>query len=206
MHVYVVRNHRRCHIDASLARHIEVAGSKLHHHAIALNTMAPVIHFQLWGLPFDAFNFHAINDSASHKGLFRPFVSFPGDLEGFYRTEFTLVASHKMAGLPRIFKQSKKLAKVRLRHLNLPSRVRVAHGEPSDCPKFLPLSKRGGDTQTWRKILKEQGEKPSLSRFPDLLDRIRRQQKGSAHCVFERLFPRQRPRNTGKPNDTGDGC
>jgi hypothetical protein len=54
----------------------------------------------------DTLNFDAISDSATHQGLFRPFVSLEGDWEGFFRTEFALVASHKKNGLPRIFKQS----------------------------------------------------------------------------------------------------
>ncbi len=53
----------------------------------------------------DTLNFEAINDLAIHQGFFRPFVSLEGDWEGFFRTEFALVASHKKNGLPRIFKQ-----------------------------------------------------------------------------------------------------
>jgi hypothetical protein len=67
--------------------------------------MAAVISFQMRGSPLDTLNFDTINDSATHQGLFRPFVSFEGDWEGLFRTEFALVASHKKNGLPRIFKQ-----------------------------------------------------------------------------------------------------
>jgi len=67
--------------------------------------MAPAIRFQMRGSPLDTLNFEAINDLAIHQGFFRPFVSLEGDWEGFFRTEFALVASHKKNGLPRIFKQ-----------------------------------------------------------------------------------------------------
>jgi hypothetical protein len=37
-------------------------------------------------------------------------VSYGRNLNGFLGTEFTLVASHKINRLPRIYKQSKELA------------------------------------------------------------------------------------------------
>lgn len=85
MHIDVVRNHRRCYVDATLGRYVEVMGSKMNDHPIALDFMTSVIRFQM---------------------RVRPFVSFEGDWEAFIRTEFALVASHKKNGLPRVFKQS----------------------------------------------------------------------------------------------------
>jgi hypothetical protein len=57
--------------------------------------MASVIRLQMWGSPLDTFNFYAIIDAASHRGLFRPLISFVGDLKGFFGAELTLVASMK---------------------------------------------------------------------------------------------------------------
>jgi hypothetical protein len=59
-------------------------GSKMYDKPIALDSMAPVIRFQM---------------------RVRAFVSFKGDWEAFIRAEFALVASHKKNGLPRILKQ-----------------------------------------------------------------------------------------------------
>ena len=95
-----------------------------------------------------------------------------------------------MTRLPRLLKQSKQLAKALLRQFCFPSFVRMAPSKPSDCLKFLPLSKRRSDIHTWRKILKEQGKRFSHCRFLGLLDRIRRQWARSALLsLFSRFAP-----------------
>ena len=104
-----------------------------------------------------------------------------------YGTESNAVAT---SNLVKAFEQSKQLAKALLRQFCFPSFVRMAPSKPSDCLKFLPLSKRRSDIHTWRKILKEQGKRFSHCRFLGLLDRIRRQWARSALLsLFSRFAP-----------------
>src|SRR5713226_10112785 len=63
----------------------------------------------------------------------------------------------------------------------------MAPSKPSDCLKFLTLSKGTGDIHTGRKILIEQGKRSSYRRLPGLSDRIRRQWSRS---VLLSLFSR----------------
>ena len=110
MRIHVMRNHRRCNINATISRYVEICGSKMNDEPIALDLMTAIIRLQMWRLPFDEFNFRAVNHLASHQRLLRFLVSYGRNLKGFLGTEFTLVASHKINRLPRIYKQSKELA------------------------------------------------------------------------------------------------
>lgn len=110
MHIHVMRNHRRCNINATIGRYVEICGSKMNDEPIALDLMAAIIRLQTWRSQFDEFNFRTVNHLASHQRLFRSLVSYGRNLNGFLGTEFTLVAAHKINRLPRIYKQSKELA------------------------------------------------------------------------------------------------